>query len=187
MIPRKLNIGCGKDKKEGYLNVDIIPDVKPDMVVPCLPERQPFEDEQFDEVLAHGVSPYIKITQLIPTLQELCRIGKKVLINFSPINGSATKVFEIDHIPITYSISDLRNLDYRKRKGDDWIARDYNLKINKAYFTLHFEKYFPFNIIKKIVNKSEKTQDIYQKSFLMYIAPPQNIWLELELAKRERK
>lgn len=46
----KLNIGCGGTKVAGYVNCDVDPLVKPDVVCPA--DRLPFDDESADEIMA---------------------------------------------------------------------------------------------------------------------------------------
>ena len=70
----KLNIGCGVDKKEGYLNCDSSPLIKPDRVI-NLEEPLPFKDNSIDEVLAFHVLEHI--SNLIPLMHELHRVCKK--------------------------------------------------------------------------------------------------------------
>ena len=175
----KINYGCGKEKLKEYLNVDITKEVNPDKVVPPLPKLQPFKNKEFSVVYCKSVTPYIKTSEIIPSLKEQCRIGQKVIINFTPLIYRSTVIFEKDISSMGYSITDLRNLDKRRKKKNDWINRDYNLKINKIWFNLNFDKYFPINLIKKLINKSERMQTYYEKSF-MFMFPPNSIWMEIE-------
>ncbi len=47
----KLNFGCGLDKREGYVNVDEMPSVNPDMVYNLEELPLPWEDNTVDEIL----------------------------------------------------------------------------------------------------------------------------------------
>lgn len=72
----KLNLGCGRDKREGYINLDISPDVKPDVVCDiqsCIP----FRDDTFDEVLANNVLTQILESKVyLSVINDLWRITK---------------------------------------------------------------------------------------------------------------
>lgn len=71
----RLNIGCGNDKREGYINLDVSPDVNPD-VVRDIKRGLPFNDNTFERVLAHNV-----LTQLLDSkdflfvMNELWRVA----------------------------------------------------------------------------------------------------------------
>ena len=47
----KLNLGCGHDHKEGYVNVDVSDLGKPDMVVDLEVLPWPWQDSSIDEIL----------------------------------------------------------------------------------------------------------------------------------------
>ena len=54
----RLNLGCGRDRREGYVNVDINPEVRPD-VVADLREKLPFGDEKADEIWLQDVLEHL--------------------------------------------------------------------------------------------------------------------------------
>ena len=55
---RKINIGCGHDKRDGYVNVDVDPSCNPDYLVKDH-DLSIFPDGSFDEVLAWDVLEHI--------------------------------------------------------------------------------------------------------------------------------
>jgi len=79
--PQKLNVGCGMDVREGYVNLDVqqLPgvDVVHDLTV--LP--WPFDNDSFDEVLVMSVLEHLPNT--VATMEEIwriCRDGAAVTI-----------------------------------------------------------------------------------------------------------
>lgn len=70
----KLHLGCGNDRKLGYLNCDISPEVNPDKVVD-LEKKLPFKDNSVDEILIYHTLEHIK--NFIPLMHEFYRICKK--------------------------------------------------------------------------------------------------------------
>lgn len=74
----KLNIGCGNDYRERFINVDISRDVRADNYIDLntcsLANPLPFEDNSFDEILAFNVLEYIP--NIFPLLEELYRVAK---------------------------------------------------------------------------------------------------------------
>ncbi len=69
----KLNLGCGPNKKEGYLNCDISKEVNPDKIVD-LEKKLPFKDNSVEEIFASHVLEHIK--NLLPLFSEFYRICK---------------------------------------------------------------------------------------------------------------
>ena len=70
----KLNLGCGFDKRKGYVNCDLSKDVNPDKIVD-LEKKLPFKNNSVDEVMANHVFEHV--TNFIPLMHELHRICKK--------------------------------------------------------------------------------------------------------------
>jgi len=66
---RRINYGCGYDKRDGYLNVDVDPACQPDVLIPAgdlssLPKRH------FQEVLAKDVLEHIPRSKTLDALLE---------------------------------------------------------------------------------------------------------------------
>ena len=51
----KLQIGCGNDKRKGYINLDGSKEVKPDVVWNLEKTPLPFKSNQFEEILVNHV------------------------------------------------------------------------------------------------------------------------------------
>lgn len=56
---RKLNLGAGEDRKEGYINLDWSELAKPDVVHDLNVFPYPFEDSSFDEIYASHVLEHL--------------------------------------------------------------------------------------------------------------------------------
>lgn len=66
---KKLNLGCGEDKKEGYVNLDFHAHVKPNVVHDLNRFPYPFPDNEFDHIeafhiLEHLDRPFAVMTEL---------------------------------------------------------------------------------------------------------------------------
>lgn len=57
---RKLNIGCGNNHWKGFVNVDIDPEMKPDLVLDIAHEKLPFQDNAFEEIWMMHTLEHIK-------------------------------------------------------------------------------------------------------------------------------
>ena len=69
----KLNLGCGKDYRPGFVNIDARSDVEADLVLD-ITRKLPFADGSVDEVLAQDVLEHLTPQQLSALLQEVSRV-----------------------------------------------------------------------------------------------------------------
>lgn len=73
-MTKKLNLGCGEDKKEGYVNLDWSPLVHPDVAHDLNELPYPFKDNEFDLIEAYHVLEHLDKPFLI--MKEFHRILK---------------------------------------------------------------------------------------------------------------
>jgi ubiquinone/menaquinone biosynthesis C-methylase UbiE len=71
---KKLNLGCGADIKEGYINLDFMKLPGVDIVHNINQFPWPFKDNEFDLVFASHVLEHVE--DLVKTMKELKRICK---------------------------------------------------------------------------------------------------------------
>lgn len=72
---KKLNIGCGYDKREGFLNIDKAKEVNPDMVVD-IENGLPFPDNMFNEIYSEHCLEHITPDKWRFVLNEIARVSK---------------------------------------------------------------------------------------------------------------
>lgn len=78
---RKINLGCGKKIKEGYLNIDFIKAEGVDMVCDLNQYPWPFQDNTFDEVYAsHFLEHLLDFKKTMEEIRRICRNKAKVTI-----------------------------------------------------------------------------------------------------------
>lgn len=81
----KLNLGCGFNKYDGYVNVDSSPACAPDVVWDLEHTPWPWEDSSVDEILMEHVLEHLGETSraYLAIWKELYRVGR---------NGSAVRI-----------------------------------------------------------------------------------------------
>lgn len=80
-LGRVLNLGCGRRRVEGAVNVDVTEETRPDVLHDLDVRPWPFPDDYFEEVVAYDVVEHLAET--IKTLEEIhrvCRHGARVKI-----------------------------------------------------------------------------------------------------------
>ena len=71
---KRLNIGCGKKNKNGYINLDLLKLPNVDVVHDLNQFPWPFKKNEFDEILCDNVLEHLNDT--IKPIEELWRITK---------------------------------------------------------------------------------------------------------------
>ena len=93
--PIRLNLGCGGDKRQGYINIDVRADVQPDMVWDLEVTPLPFPDNCAEEIIAKDVIEHISWRRVEPLLRDLYRIlmpGGRIYIQVPDLEAIARKV-----------------------------------------------------------------------------------------------
>lgn len=81
----KLNLGCGNDIKEGYLNMDI--QARDGVEYIDLEKRLPFKDNEIDEILLLSVFEHVNNRkQLLKEIERILTSTGKVIIRVPFIN-----------------------------------------------------------------------------------------------------
>lgn len=73
---KKLNLGCGKDIRNGYVNFDTYQYGRVD-VIGNIEDPLPFQNDYFEEIYCSHVLEHISITKINNVLTECYRILKK--------------------------------------------------------------------------------------------------------------
>ena len=94
----KLNLGCEKEYKNGWLNVDFDRRVRADAYVDLNKFPWPWKDDSFDEILASAIIEHLD--DFYKVMRELHRIGKqgcKIYILLPHASEIANSFAEVEH------------------------------------------------------------------------------------------
>ncbi len=69
-----LNLGCGRKRVEGAVNLDVTPLTNPDVLHDLDRRPWPFADDSFDEVLAYDVIEHLE--DVVAALEEVHRVAR---------------------------------------------------------------------------------------------------------------
>jgi len=122
----KLNLGCGNDKRHGYINIDCRLEVNPDLLW-NLEIPLPFPDNSVEEILAKDIIEHFSFRKVEEILRDWYRVlkpGGKIYIQCPDLEAIAIKVIlsnQYDYHEISY-----------------WIygEQNYNENFHKTGFTI---------------------------------------------------
>ncbi|MFX1260338.1 MAG: methyltransferase domain-containing protein [Promethearchaeota archaeon] len=162
----KLNLGCGRDIRKGWINLDIIEKEGVDVIHDLNKLPLPFEDEKFDDVLCKDVLEHVDYLPLINDIHRILKKGGRLLIKV-PHFTSKSSYGDPTHI----NLFSTRSFYYFVNQ--DMFTYDIAVKqFSKIKVRILFEGFeiSIFRIINKIlenwVNKSVRRQRFYERSFL---------------------
>ncbi len=161
----KLNIGCGKHKKDGYINIDISPKYKPDIVANAT--HLPFKSNSVDEIYtSHMVEHVPNFEKAMREMHRVLKQGGKLII-IVPYGGIAG-AFHPHHI---YYFSWSSFMPFEKGHDHD------------DYWNFHFSSVkttFKFEWINKLIEGfANKHPWLYETSFLANLFPCNELNVEL--------
>jgi predicted SAM-dependent methyltransferase len=171
---KRLNIGCGKKNKNGYINLDLLKLPNVDVVHDLNQFPWPFKKNEFDEILCDNVLEHLNDT--IKPIEELWRITKnkgiiKIWVPLYPSIGcfaDPTHKQTFTYMSFNY---------FREEDGLNYYSCA-RFKIKKR--KIIFSKYL--RIIEKLVNINEFFQKAYYRVFSNIISPS-FLYIELESIK----
>jgi len=139
----KLNLGCGGDKRKGYVNIDIRKEVNPDRIMDLEKTPYPFDDNSVDEILAKDIIEHFSFRNVEKVVKEWHRILKKggKLVIQTPDFDAILKAIKQEKIKGWWQIS-------------YWLygGQDYKENTHKLIFTKSEIKKFLENIGFKVEN-----------------------------------
>lgn len=171
---KKLHIGCGKDIKKGFINLDSVNLPGVDVVHNLNKYPWPFKKDYFDYVCASHVLEHLN--SIIDPMEEIWRItkpGAKISIEV-PIFPSIGSVADPTHkVFYTYLTFDY----FRPEDGLNYYSKARFKILSKKII---FQK--PFFLFEWIFNISSKMQKFYAL-YLSFIIPAFALKIELKTLK----
>lgn len=178
-IMKKLNLGCGNDIKEDYVNIDYIKEKGVDVVHDLNKTPYPFKNEEFDEIYASHVLEHLE-GDWFKIISELYRILKKNGKLIAKVPHFSSAVAFIENHRRFFRYRSFESFEEQKTiKGLDQKNK-YKFKIN--FRKINFIKYpLIYNIpVEWIVNSGKSAALLYENTFLKSLFPADEIEFVLE-------
>jgi len=186
---KKLEVGCGDHKRDGYIGMDIIPLECVDIVHDMNDLPWPFEENTIEEIVMDDVIEHSN--NFLGVIEEIYRIGMSgCIVKISVPHYSSDNMYTDPTHTTFFSSRSFNYFDKSLGHKHSFYLQDVNLKIRKVhvsfreYFTHDGSKPF-FNPLKWIglewlINKFSR---VYEK-FFCWIVPAGEIYYELEIVKK---
>lgn len=139
----KINLGCGENKKLGYINLDSNPTVKPDITHDLNVFPYPFSDNSIEEIqafhiLEHLDSPFSAMAEF----HRILKNGGRLLIKVPHFSRGMTHAQHAHGFDITFPLYFNPNFTKSGYTGSDFILERLTLRW-LAFF--HLLKYIKFS------------------------------------------
>lgn len=124
----KLNIGCGLDKRIGYINLDISAEANPDVV--CNIEYGlPYPDDSMDEIIANNVLTQISTPiAFLLVMNELWRITKPTGVIYIRVpNAEDICAFQDPFDQRRFTVETFSYMEYHHRRYEQY-GKHYGFK-----------------------------------------------------------
>ena len=178
---KKLNLGCGNNPKEGWVNLDRVYLPGVDVVHDMTNVPLPFPDNHFDVIFAQQVLDHFRALPVIQDLNRILKPGGELIIEVMHFT-SKRNYTHLEHCQL-YSVETFDAYI----PGTKWYALcDYYspftfTRYSKRYITFEHSHrvYFYNRWVEKWVNKSAWRQSYYESSFLSRIFPAEHLYITL--------
>lgn len=186
MAEQKLNLGCGKDIKKGYVNLDVV-DYGGNMIHDINSFPYPFADNTFDEIYASHILEHLD--SFHKTVTELYRIAKpdaKIIV-YAPFFLNTKYFGEPDH-KIPFSIRTFDNYEFlRNRKLKFYERWKLNHRTNyegKAQFEILEKRFITSHFaLLKWMDFLLNIEPVIYERFLAGIFSPEEVYFKLRVIK----
>ncbi|MDP2655099.1 MAG: methyltransferase domain-containing protein [bacterium] len=181
---QKLNLGCGSDIKDGWVNLNIVHLPGVDVVHDIEKLPLPFADNSFNEILCQDILEHV---EYIPILKDIYRIlvpGGSVRIrvpHFTSRNNYTDPTHKKRFSVSTFDYFAKNTYIWIRKRGEFYFEfafdRLEDLRIN---FDKQSSRFFFYNrLIEWYVNSSPRRQVVYEMSGFCYLFPASDIEVTL--------
>lgn len=171
----KLNLGCGKDIRKGWINLDCIELPGVDVVYDLNNPPFPFPDNYFDLILCKDVLEHVDLIKVLRDIYRILKKGGKVIIQVPHFTSK-----DAFSDPTHKNLFTIHTFQYFTKGHYREYYTDYSFEILEKVH-LFFDKrlmYFYNYILEPLVNVNIRTQNYYEGSPLR-IFPASNILIKM--------
>jgi len=173
-VPRTLNIGCGKKKIAGAVNLDRMPANHPDIVHDLNRCPWPFSSGTFDQVHAHDVLEHLgDIVSIMEEIHRVCVDGARLSLR-------------VPHFSSANAFTDPTHRHYFGYFSFDYFtgAHDHDYYMPRRFRLLSRSIIFHVSIMNKLVWRLARRWPAHYEQRWAWICPAWFLAFELEVVKQ---
>lgn len=170
---RILNLGCGRKRVEGAVNLDLTPETAPDVVHDLNARPWPFPDGRFEEVLAFDVIEHLD--SVIGTFEEIHRVcahGARVRVTVPHFSSANAYVDPTHQHPFGWG-----TIDYVTGAAEFSFYTRVRFRLARRQLLFH-----PSLVNKLLWRLANRWPEAYERRWA-WIFPAWYLYLELEVDK----
>ena len=180
---RRLNLGSGKDIRDGWVNLDSAKLPGVDVIHDLEKLPLPFKDGEFDKILCRDILEHIEYLPVLKDLHRILAPGGKITIrvpHFTSKNNFIDPTHKKRFSIYTFEMF-VKDSPYAKSKERDYYFDFHFSKISSVKIIFdHSSRWFFYNrLVEPLVNLNAATKFIYESTGICYDFPAQNIVVEL--------
>src|SRR3989339_1775930 len=176
---KKLNLGCGNDIKQGWVNLDSakLPGVNVVRNIEELP--LPFGDGEFDEILANDILEHVEYVPVLKDIHRILKKGGKLTIRVPHFTSKSNFIDPTHKKRFSIYTFEMfcKNSPASKSKERDYYFGFHFDRVVSAKITFdHSSRWLIYNRpMEWLVNSNKATRFIYESTGWCYEFPAQNI------------
>lgn len=175
---RKIDLGCGNDKSEGWFGVDIVDTDDCDMVLDLDQSQWGLPENYFAEARANDVFEHLRNpVQFMENLHDILKDGGMVYISsphFSSLNWTDPTHKRMVGYQTMFYFTDNHKFGFYSDARFEVVQSKINFKYKN-----------PVNrLVEPLVNINSFAKSVYERTFLCRLLPANNV--EFVLVKKER-
>jgi SAM-dependent methyltransferase len=175
--PRRLNLGCGRDIRKGWVNLDCakLPGVDVVHDLNCLP--LPFATGEFTHICAKDVLEHLDYIPLLRELHRVLQVGGSLEVQV-PHFTSVSNYIDPTH-KRQFSIRTFEFFVAGSSFGRDYYFDFQFARVMQQRLTFLGGLLFWNKLVGPLVNSHPKLQQYYELTFLSRLFPAENVVIRL--------
>lgn len=173
---KKLNLGCGYEILEGYVNLDKAQLKGVDIVHDIEKLPLPFKDNEFDEIRCKDILEHVEYIPVLKDLHRILKVGGKITImspHYTSTNYWSDPTHRHAFAVRTFSFFAKENPNFKYDQRSYYFDFSFS-KVEKVKIT--FPRHFPWDRINQLlVNIHPKIQMIYELTMWHSLFPAENV------------